>query len=172
MTRPFMFAILALLLATISACTAPQPDAPPAIFLDDDMCAQCGMIISDKRFAGATIVRNDREEQEPLLFDDFNCMVTHEQALTEYTVVRRWVHDHGTGAWVNAREATYLCSPSLRTPMASHVAAFEQRTSAASMRNSIGGDIQDFQAVWRSLSLNSGCADATNPEQSDSLGKP
>ncbi len=145
-------ATLALVAISTSACRQQSPDTPPTVHLDDDMCAQCGMIISDERFACATIIEDDRGLPKPLLFDDLNCLANHQSANPGLTVLRRWVHDHATRTWLPAEDAVYLVSPDLPTPMASHAAAFESRASAEALQRDVGGDILTFEGVLPRLS--------------------
>ncbi len=108
----------------ISGCRQADPNAPPTIAYGESVCAECGMIISDDRFGVATIITGGRGD-EALLFDDFNCQFDHEREGFDLPVVRRWARDHGTRAWIDAEAARFVFSPSLRTPMGSHLAAFE-----------------------------------------------
>ena len=109
------------------------------------MCDQCGMIISDARFATATIVEGPRGA-EPLLFDDFNCQINHETE-NDLTVVARWSHDYHDSRWLRSRDAHYLLSPELRTPMASHMAAFAAEADVKRMHEEIGGEIVSFDEM-------------------------
>jgi len=163
MTRTLAAACLLLSALALSACDRADTDAPPSLHLDDDICAECGMIISDERFASAAITEDDAGRATTLLFDDLNCMASHEVMNPELRIRRRWVHDHSTRAWIDANGATYLCSPNLQTPMASHVAAFDKRQGADALHKALDGDIRTFDTIWASLSLNGGCLEHPAP---------
>ncbi len=150
--------IVLIALLAVSGCTRDTGHGPPTVHLGDDMCAECGMIISDERFACASIVEDEQARPETRLFDDFNCMINHETMNPGTPVLRRWVHDHATLAWLPAGEAAYLCSPNLQTPMASHVAAFTSRGGADSMQSDVGGDVRTFEAIRAAMALNGSCA--------------
>lgn len=105
------------------------------------------MIVSDERFATATIIEGDRGN-EPLVFDDFNCQMIFESKHTELTVVDRWSHDHGTKEWMHMADAWFVKSDQLHTPMASHIASFASQENAQSFANPINGNTVDFKALW------------------------
>lgn len=151
----------ALIAATlwVSGCARESPDTPPTVHLGEDMCAECGMIISDERFASATVVESERSQPDTRLFDDFNCMINHEVMNPGPPILRRWVRDHASREWVAAEDAVYLCSADLHTPMASNVAAFAGRAGAEALRAEVGGDLRDFDFIRTAISLDGGCAE-------------
>lgn len=134
----------------VSGCGRGPTDGPPAVRLGDDQCVQCGMIISDERFATATIVAGPRGP-EPRLFDDFNCQVNFEVEHPELAVEARWAHDQGTLAWFNAATGSFIISPDIRSPMGSNTAAFATRAAAAAANEEIGGDLLSFETAWSRL---------------------
>lgn len=105
------------------------------------------MILSDERFATATLVEGDRGP-EHRLFDDFNCQINFEAGGAPSPVLERWVHDHETRVWVRAASATYVRSPQLRTPMASEVAAFTTREDATRAASELDGEVLTFHDLW------------------------
>ena len=131
----------------IQGCGSSAVDGPPEIRYGDSICIECGMIISDERFATSTIIVGDRGD-EPLLFDDFNCQMIFESKQTDLTIVDRWSHDHGSLEWLHTSEAWFVRSDQLSTPMASHLALFESQASAKEFAESLGGEVIDFQTVW------------------------
>ena len=137
-------------LAGLNACGGNDSDSPPTVRLGDSICSHCGMIISDERFATATIAEAARGD-EALLFDDFNCQVDYEAEHPDLGIVARWSHDYRTAAWLHTEHATFLNSASLRTPMASQAAAFESRADAESAAEELGGDVLTFDALWSHL---------------------
>ncbi len=122
-------AIIAITLLAAS-CGKRDDNAPPKIALDQSSCSECGMIISDERYASATIVRLADGRTDPRLFDDINCLVLHQTTGPALDIAARWVHDHGTLAWIPAEQAHFVISSAFSTPMMSHVAAFESADSA------------------------------------------
>jgi len=145
--RAVFFAALAL---GISSCSRDAPDGPPAVHIDESECVHCGMIISDERWATATIVQGDRGP-EPLLFDDFNCQVNHETEHPELRVVARWSRSHSTLEWVRTERARFLASPQIHAPMGSGIAAFSSLAEAETARSAFPGELMDFRDTWDRL---------------------
>lgn len=136
----------AALVAVVFGCGSQPVDAPPEVRYGESVCAECNMILSDERFATATVIEGARGP-EPRLFDDFNCQANHERTLTE-PVLARWVHDYETNAWLAAESAFYLKSPGLNTPMASGIAAFTMKDGAERVREEVGGEVSAFAELW------------------------
>jgi copper chaperone NosL len=132
-TRPGRLLLLLstlMTLAAVAACgSAKDALAPPDIVYGEDACAECGMILSEPRFAAASLVET-QGRVEPLLFDDIGDMLGYHAARPELQVRRWYVHDYETEAWVDAEAAVFVRAPGLRTPMASHLAAFADAASA------------------------------------------
>ena len=117
-----------------SAATGPIP--PPKIVLGEDMCAECSMIISEGRFAGAIGVRAEGRTQH-LLFDDVGEMFLYE--VPAHESVRFFVHDLDTGACLDAASAFFLYSEALHTPMGTGVAAFATESGRDAALGEHGG---------------------------------
>lgn len=130
-------------LATLAGCGSEPGDGPPEVRYGESVCVDCGMIVSDERFATATIVKGDRGP-EPRVFDDFNCQINFEKNGPPPVVLARWVHDHESRAWLPAASAFYVRSSSLHTPMASGMAAFAGRDDATRMADELGGEVLTF----------------------------
>ncbi|MFI4898829.1 MAG: hypothetical protein ACIARR_13525 [Phycisphaerales bacterium JB059] len=156
----------ALLMFTLSGCDGPAADGPPDIRIGDSVCAECNMIISDRRWATATIIDGPRGP-DPLLFDDFNCQVNHESEHPGLVILARWAHDHTTGDPLRAEDAVFLMSPNLRTPMASKVAAFTSSEEVNAAQAELTGDVMDFEAAWGRLGSDDACCPAEDPSHSD-----
>lgn len=148
-THRSMF-VFAALLASIAGCDRQVSDGPPVIRLGDSVCDQCDMIISDDRWATATIIEGPRGP-EPRLFDDFNCQVNHQVEHPELAILARWSHDHATSEWLPTEQAWFLISPGLRTPMGSKAAAFSSPTVAETAKAELDGEVMAFEIAWERL---------------------
>lgn len=155
---PLFVAMLAL--GPLGACAEDDPTAPPEIVYDSSVCDFCNMIISDSRFAAATIVEDEAGRPAPRLFDDYNCQLNDEAEAPDRIVLTRWVHDHGSREWLPAAEAHFVIADDLRTPMASHAAAFAQRDAAEQAASEWGGEVIDLDALRDHFN-----APATTPEE-------
>lgn len=131
----------------VTGCGEEVTDGPPTFRLGESVCAECGMIISDARFATATIVDGARGP-EAHLFDDFNCQINFERSDPGLTITRRWSHDHVMIEWMPTDDAWFLRSPNLRTPMASRMAAFRTEADAKAAQVEFGGEVLAFAPAW------------------------
>ncbi|MEZ6243691.1 MAG: nitrous oxide reductase accessory protein NosL [Phycisphaerales bacterium] len=151
--------------ALIAGCEEQSAEAPPTIRLGDSVCDQCNMIISDERWATATIIDGPRGP-EPRLFDDFNCQVNHEVEHPDLEILARWSHSHATGEWVRTEDASFLMSPNLHTPMGSKVAAFASPSELEAARQELTGDTMTFDVAWKRLGFAGACCSADEAESS------
>lgn len=141
-----------LLTSVLAACERPSADAPPAMRLGDAVCDECNMIISDERWATATMVQGPRGP-EPRLFDDFNCQAKHEQKHADLEILARWSHDYASNAWLHTEDAFFVISPHLRTPMGSQAAAFASLADAEAeaAKSDPPGRVEKFDTAWSTL---------------------
>ncbi len=148
MTRLALSLLTLLPFLMLAGCGDEVAGGPPTVRLGEDVCDLCDMIISDERFATATIIEGERGP-EPILFDDFNCQINYEREHPDLVVLERWVHDHATLAWLPADAATYLRSDTLHTPMASGIAAFTDRAGAEALQQKVEGEVLTDEALRR-----------------------
>ncbi len=146
-------------------CQPDSADGPPTVRLGESVCDECNMIISDDRWATATIFEGERGP-EARLFDDFNCQVNFELQHEELKVITRWSHGYADSAWIRTHEASFVASPALRTPMASGYAAFATKAQAEAFRAEATGDLLDFATAWKRLDLAGACCRDTDAEES------
>jgi len=140
---------LAAALGSLVACSGTPLSGPPPLRLGRDECKECGMLINEDR-CSAGMLAEQSGRREHLLFDDIGCMLDAErEGLDEYTIVDRYVHDHGTREWVSAATATFLFveSGELSTPMGSGTVAFAQRKDAEAASQRYGGELLDYSAL-------------------------
>lgn len=134
--------------AILWGCAKVDPDAPPEVTYGVSVCADCGMIISDERYATALVVEDERGRPEALLFDDAGDQIIYERENQTGKVLARWVHDQQTKAWLPAESAWYMRAKSLPTPMASGIAAFAQKADAERMAGELDGVLLTFDQLW------------------------
>jgi len=130
----------------LSGCRSENDDGPPDIRYGDSICAECGMIISDERYATATMVQGDRRI-ESYVFDDFNCQLIYESEHTDLVIVDRWCHDFESSAWMQTGEAWFVESEDLHTPMASGIVSFKELADAKELSESIGGSVSRYAGL-------------------------
>jgi nitrous oxide reductase accessory protein NosL len=137
----------ALLFSSIPSCGRTSLEGPPSIMLGDSTCQECGMIISDERFATSTIIVSERGDQ-PLLFDDFNCQIIFEHKMPELEVVNRWSHDYASSRWIETNTGWFVHSMQIRSPMASGLAFFETRSEAESYAETLSAVVLNHESAW------------------------
>lgn len=157
-------AALAAPLFFLASCGSEPAEGPPPIHLGDSLCVECNMIISDARFATATVSLDERGRRSPLLFDDFNCQAAYEAERPDLKIIERWAHDHASSRPIRTESASFVHAERLRTPMASQVAAFEAASAAESFAGSLGGEVLVFDAAWERLQKKPCCGGACKEE--------
>lgn len=134
----------------LAACGGEEASGsePPSIRLGRTACKRCGMIISEERFASG-IVDNDGNAQ---VFDDAGEMVAtvQEEGLNGRRV---WVHGYPSIEWVDARNAWYVVTMDLPTPMGTGVFPFDTEADAEEFAEEHGATVyswDDLLAEWSS----------------------
>jgi copper chaperone NosL len=112
-----------LVLCLVASACADRADAtgPPDIIYGRDLCIECGMLITEPRFAAAY-----RIDGEARPFDDIGGMLLYGAESGELSAasVEVWVHDRDTGEWIAAGAAHYVIAEGAVTPMGYGVVAF------------------------------------------------
>jgi len=139
--------LLTLLLFLLSACGGGQidPNTPPNILYGEDVCARCGMIISDDRFASALVVEIAANDYEQMLFDDAGEMFAFVAEDNGQSKIASWfVHDYNSREWMDAESAWFVLADSLQTPMGFGIAAVAQELEAQALAQEWGGEVLTF----------------------------
>lgn len=136
--------LLALTLATLPlvACRRERTLTPPEIRYGRDSCAECGMIVSEARFAAAATTADG----ETLVFDDIGCLLRYRQKQApQWAAV--WVHDYQGEEWLRAEDAWYLVSTAVRSPMGWGIASFAQEDAARARQAELGGEVIRWETL-------------------------
>lgn len=136
--RAFCVWLLALSASGVSGCQASR-EHPPQIRYGRDVCAQCGMIISEARFAAAYIT----EQGEWRFFDDIGDMLAFSKTHRE-DVALFWVHDYESKDWLKADGAFFVKSAQLHTPMGHGIIALSRRERAEQWASQSQGQVLTF----------------------------
>ena len=135
----------ALLLFFVSCNTQPQP-----LIAGKDICDFCKMGISDTRFGGELITQKGKVYK----FDDLHCQVAflHSGKVAEADIAQSLVVNfEKPDAFLDTRQAIFVISTALKSPMGSHAAAFETSAAAAGFRQGIEAEILDWQSLTGKL---------------------
>ncbi len=100
-------------------CSPDNFNEAPKVLYGQDPCAECYMIINEKRFAAAIKTR----EGETFRFDDVGCLVNfmNKNELKDYRV---WVAGFASEQWLPAEKADFILNKNITTPMGFGILAF------------------------------------------------
>ena len=164
MRRGWLGLFLVLSLTIVGCASAAPLDQPPDIRYGEDICDQCGMIISEARFAAAYVT----SQGEVRRFDDIGGMLRFHLERSEDVAVF-WVHDYETEAWVRADQATFVMDEELYTPMGFGIVAFSEPQRAQRLAAERQGRLFTFEELMAYFS--SGEALEPHPKaMDDSMG--
>lgn len=149
--RTILFTLLILLLSACGGGTV-DPNVPPEIVYGEDVCDQCGMIISDDRFAAALVVEKAANDFEQMLFDDAGEMFAFIGEDNGQSKIVSWfVHDYNSREWLAADAAWFVLADSLHTPMGFGLAACAQELEAQALAQEWGGEVLTFAQATEKL---------------------
>jgi copper chaperone NosL len=135
------------ILITTALLLAGCADGPRDIEVGAEECAHCRMIVSEERFAAQLRTEQGRS----YVFDSIECMAEFVQdaAATDETTIRgMWVTEFDQpGSWIPAREAAYLRSPQLRSPMGLNLSAYATPEDARTQQGELGGEVLTWSQV-------------------------
>lgn len=151
--------ILLVAFPLLAACGSQiDPSQPPEIFYGEDVCNECGMIISDPRFAAAYYtIEGDSKH-----FDDIGGMAVH-HAEHQEQIAQFWVHDFDSEEWLKADQAFFVMSDQIHSPMDFGIIAFSDESRAKEYASTNNAMVMSFEAV-----LDSYTAGSTSHDHPDS----
>lgn len=127
-----------------SACGSSESGEPIEIDYGRDICVQCGMIISEERFAAGYTVPGDSDR----IFDDIGGLILYQRETGETSdPTATWVHDYETSEWVAAADAFFVPTESTTTPMGHGIIAFADRDRAEEFATEVGGEVIGWEIV-------------------------
>lgn len=122
--------------ALLSAGCSAKAAGPPDIVVDTTACSHCGMLISEPIYAAAY----QADGQPSRVFDDIGCMldaVRREPA----PPAKIWVQDAAGAGWLDAHDASFVASDTIRTPMRGGALAYADAIAAGAAATRLGGDV-------------------------------
>ena len=127
----------------LSACGSPSSEPqPPEIIYGQDVCDGCGMIISEAKFAAATILTNGETRK----FDDMGDMLVYHMDHPEAQVKVWFVHNYKSEAWIRG-ETAYYVKGDIKTPMGGAIAAFEDKATAEAFAAEVNGKVYTLDEI-------------------------
>ncbi len=145
MKSRFTFFVLLLVFASLlGACSQSSGEPqPPNIAYGRDMCDACNMIISEARFAAATVLTDGKTYK----FDDAGEMFAFHAKKSELQVRAWFVHDYHSQNWINAQSAFYVVAKDIKSPMGTGVAAFVDKSAAESFASRFNVKVMIFDEI-------------------------
>jgi copper chaperone NosL len=135
-----------LLGAALVACgSGSEAGGPPDIQYGRDVCVQCGMIINEDKFAAAYTLDDGTEKS----FDDVGGLLLHQRETGDsLNLSNTWVHDYETVEWVDVRNAYFVATLSVSTPMGHSLLAFNDEARAQAFASSVDGEVVEWNVVF------------------------
>jgi copper chaperone NosL len=136
--------LLLVTLVVLAACGGPATPAPAKIRFGETTCAECGMIISQAKYASSFAYAESEGRYKSLPFDDIGDMLAHLRTHPELIPAGVWVHDYDSEEWINAETAYFVESSAIKSPMGHGLAAFASKSAAEQFAAEIGGQFFDW----------------------------
>jgi len=133
-----------ILLLTISCRVEPE-----AIAYGNDQCSFCVMNIVDKTHAAQYVTKKGKQFK----FDAIECLVNDLNEKNEEDFAFILVANYANpGEMIDARTATYLISPAIKSPMGANLSAVSTSEIALELQQQHSGDIYTWESLKERLS--------------------
>ncbi|PAU93280.1 hypothetical protein CK503_12720 [Aliifodinibius salipaludis] len=135
-----IIAVLGLLLLA-TACS----QEPAVIHYGSDECTHCKMMITDEQFASQIVT----DKGKALKFDAIECMAVYQREnADELQGAIRYVSDYNQpGNWLKAKEAQFVKSEVVNSPMGESVLAFPTEEEAKKHTSERPGQLLEWAEV-------------------------
>lgn len=145
---PIFATLLFFALLLLNACSRGDGEIKPAeIHYGEDVCAECGMIISDAKYASSISLEIGAGRYQTVMFDDIGDMLAYLGKHSDAKVVGWFVHDYDSEEWIDATTAFFVVSDQIKSPMNHGIAAYAQQSSAEARATQTQGKV----AKWDEL---------------------
>jgi len=141
----FVLVIIHLLMTgLLVACSGPAGEVqPPEIHYGEDLCDACGMLISEAKFAAASVDQDGAAHK----FDDIGDLLDYYAGHADAQVKAYFVHDYPSEKWLRAEAAHFIASPQIQTPMAHGIAAYADQAAAEAAAQKYGVKVMTFDEL-------------------------
>ena len=138
--------VLAILLLAI-ACGGSTSPEPAKIRFGETLCTECGMIISQPKFAASFAYAESEGRFKSLPFDDIGDMISYMRSHSDLIPVGTWVHDYEREEWIAADGAFFVESSAIKSPMGHGIAAFATEAAANALAAEVDGTVLDWDRL-------------------------
>lgn len=133
---------LPIMLFSLLSCEATKPEA---IKLNSDNCDNCGMTISNPKFAAVLFTTKGRTYK----FDDISCLLNYknnnkEKAIGAGLYVSNFLNDNKL---LPVEIAVYIKGDNVKSPMGGNIAAFEDKESAKTYAVDLFAEYTDWDSI-------------------------
>lgn len=123
---------------------------PQKITYGEDACHFCKMTIVDKQHAAQLVTVKGKAFK----YDAIECMMSHLETWNEATVKLYLVADYRQpGTLTNAKDAHYLISEAIPSPMGEFLTAFENKAQRDSTQQTLNGQALNWQELTKKYHL-------------------
>ena len=145
MKKLYYTAFTIILCALFSCETAPE-----AINYGSDACAFCKMTIVDQQHASQYVTSKGKQFK----FDAIECMLNEFSEKTTENIYVILVADYGNpGSMTDAKNATYLISPEIKSPMGAFLSAFSDQDKAKKALQENSGKLYTWASIKEKYSV-------------------
>ena len=141
-------------LVVLAACGGgPATPEPAKIRFGETICAECGMIISQPKYASSFAYAESEGRFKSLPFDDIGDMLEHMRTHSDLIPVGVWVHDYDSEEWIDAESAYFVHSSAIKSPMGHGIAAFADKAAAEHLATETDGQVLDRDQLRIELAM-------------------
>lgn len=134
-----------ILCATILMLVIACSQEPAEIHYGSDECAHCKMMITDSQFASQIVT----EKGKVVKFDAIECMAVYQRNHSgELEGAKLWVSNYNNpGEWLPARDAQFVKSEVINSPMGESLLAFPSQQKAKNHLQDKPGKLLQWEKV-------------------------
>lgn len=107
-----------------------------------NQCIQCNMVVTDDLHKATAKIDN-----KTIQFDAIECLINYLKTHDETKFKSLKVSDYSTGNLVDAKNATYLKSKAIPSPMGAYLSAFKDKNEAKKVQSEKAGELYSWEAI-------------------------
>jgi copper chaperone NosL len=131
----------------LSSCSV----EPEQVNYGNDQCDFCKMGVVDKAYSAQYVTNKGKQFK----FDAIECLIrkASDPAINEADLAFVLVADYNNpGEMVNAKNATFLVSKAIKSPMGAYLSAFSDNGIAVKTKDDVGGKLYTWEEIKSHIS--------------------